>query len=649
MFLSLILLFLLSTELYSVTTKYLGDLKFEKLEDYTLSNISFLENGTIELSPEMKEIFSTEEMIWSFDEFKDGILIGTGEKASLLLLNEKERKEVFSSKEHILFSDIKVMKNKILVSALPGATLFVLNDGFKVEMSLSFSNQYIWKILPYRDKIIVLSGCPAQIYVLDKNFKVESTLNLKNERNLLGGTFIKDELYFYSDSNILYKLELKGFKLCALFPFDDNITDIASDDERLYVLTGIAKAREIQKKEKKNQSSVSSDGDSDISNPITTERTTSSSTTSFSRIYRFDIENGVPEEIFKKSSISFLSMSIFNNRIFIATDKDASFYEFDIKASRWKFTNLGRGKFLKMLKLKNELYAILLEPSRVYKINYDRFERAGSLISTVFDCDVKSAFGKPIISLKTPKKTEVKLYTKSGAVQDEAYWEEWKSSDFNSISSTANRFIKYRLELFSDGFSSPSVNRLFVPYVQYNVSPYIEKFEINQQGSNLKFSWQTTDENKDNLVFDLFLSYENLPFFGLNNTPIEDNYFEISKELLGDGMYFAKLVASDRKSNDIPKENSKVIGPFLIDNTPPLVSNLVFKKNSAEFTVVDNLSPVLSVNYSFNGKKWERLVPVDNIYDSKEENFIIKLDGKENFLLVKVMDINGNASVIRIK
>ncbi len=296
----LLFLLLISVNLYPVTTKYVGDLKFEKIEDYTLSNVSFLENGTIELSPDIKEIFSSEEMIWSFDEFKEGILIGTGEKATLLFLNEKETKKVFSS-DHILFSDISVLKGKILVSALPDATLFVLGSNFKIEMRLSFSNQYIWKIIPYGNKIFLLSGNPAQLYILNKEFKIESKFDIRNEKNILNGIIFKDELYFYGDSNVFYKMSLKTQKICALLSVDENIADICSDGEKIYILTSISKVKEVQKKDKKNQGSVSSD--SDISNPISTERTSSTST-SFSKLYRYNVETGTLEEIFKKSNLS---------------------------------------------------------------------------------------------------------------------------------------------------------------------------------------------------------------------------------------------------------------------------------------------------------------------------------------------------------
>jgi len=638
MLLILFIFIFFTSGLYSVSTKYLGGIRFDRIEDYELSNITILESGGIELSPQISEFFFSEDMIWSFEEFKDGFLVGTGEKASLIFVNEKENKKVFSSSQHILFSDIKFIKDKFLVSALPKATIFILNRDFKVEKSINFTNEYIWRIIPHQEKVFVLCGNPAEIYILDRNYKVEFSTVLKNEKNLLNGLFKDDNLYFYSDANVFYRFNYTDKKIKALVFVDENIADMAAHGNDLYIVTSISKAKEAQKKERKNTQSVSSDSDI-VESPVR------SSTTSSSKLYKYNFQSDTFEKLFEKTSIGFTSVYVSKDKIFITTDEDASFYEFNIKSSSWKFTNIGKGKFLKVLLVGGRLYGLLIEPSRILRIIENDYAKKGSFISGVFDCEVKSVFGKPIVESFLPKKTDVKLYFKSGMSQNEFYWEDWAPFE----SDNSDRFIKFRIDMFSDGKNSPIINRILIPYLQQNLPPYIERFEVNQFQNSFKLTWQANDENKDTISYDIYISRNNTPFFKLNDASIEDSSFEISREFIPDGVYYIKLVASDKKSNIEAKETSKVLGPFFVDNTPPTIKDVNFKKNSLSFTIEDALSPIILVNYSINGKKWERINPVDGIYDSKMENFVINFKDNVEFVVIKVFDIYGNSAVFQVK
>ncbi|MCX7821721.1 MAG: hypothetical protein N2258_08630 [Brevinematales bacterium] len=639
-----LILFLTTSSLFSVSTKYAGGFRFDKIEDYELSNITFLENGSIELSPELNNIFEIDRIIWSVTEIENDLLIASGEKASLFLLNNKGYREVFSSKENILFSDIMLFQKKILLTALPDATLFILNEKFEIENKIKFTNQYLWKILNYKDKIILFAGNPANIYIIDKNFKIEHTIDFYNkEKNILNGIIYNDELYFFSDSNTLYKLSLKNKIFTPIISVEDSIVDISTANNEIYLLTGQRKTKEQQKKDKKNNSNVSSD--QDISNPIDTKSKSSQPT---SKLYLFNYSDNTLTKVFE-SSLSFISMSVLKDKIFISIDEQGGFFEIS-KNLPIKFISSGDGKFIKLIRTKTKFYGITIEPSRVYEINENSFSKNGFFASGIFDCEIKSKFGQIIYDGTTPLKTEVKFFTKSGSTSDESFWGKWEQIENNKIKSEDNRFIKYKIELSSDGKNTPRINYLYIPFIQYNVAPYIEKFEINQQGNNYKFNWQATDENKDNITYDIFVKIDNTEFVKLNESPIEDSYFDIQKELFGDGIYYFKLLASDFKSNqDNPKESYKIIGPYLIDNTPPDVVDIKLQAKRIVFSVKDKLSPIISVSYSVNGKKWTKLNPIDNLYDQKEENFSIELTGNELFILIKATDLYGNSIIKKIK
>lgn len=637
-------LFFITSTLFSVSTRYAGGFRFDRIEDYELSNITFLEDGSIELSIELNQIFEIDRVIWSVVEKDNSLLIASGEKASLFLLDNKGYKEVFSNKENILFTDILLFNKKIMITALPDATLFVLNEKFEIENKIKFNNQYLWKMINYKDKVILLAGNPANIYILDKNFNIEQKIDFnEKEKNILQGIVYNDEFYFFSDSNVLYRINLKSKSYTPLIYLDDNIVDIARMNNDIYLITGQRKTKDQQKKEKKNTSSLSSD--QDITNPIDSK---SKSLQAVSRLYLFNIKENVLTKMFE-STLSFLSLSVIKDKIYISVEEQGGFFEIS-KNSPIKFISTGDGKFIKLLRTQNRFYGITIEPSRVYEINENSYSKSGYFSSGVFDCEIKSKFGEIIYEGTVPSKTEIKIYTKSGATSDESFFSKWEQLENKKVKSDDNRFIKYKVEFYSDGKNTPRLNYLYIPFVQYNVAPYIEKFELNQQGNNYKFNWQASDDNKDNLVYDLYVRLENTDFVKLNDSPIEDSYFDIQKEFFGDGVYYFKLVASDIKSNqDNPKESFKIIGPYLVDNTPPEVVDVKIKGKKIFFNVKDRLSPIISVSYSINGKKWTRLNPLDNLYDQKEENFALELAGDELFILVKATDLYGNSIVKKIK
>ena len=131
-----------------------------------------------------------------------------------------------------------------------------------------------------------------------------------------------------------------------------------------------------------------------------------------------------------------------------------------------------------------------------------------------------------------------------------------------------------------------------------------------------------------------------------NWRPLVEDYsgivFSWDSEQMPDGKYELKVQARDDGSNPpaMVLKTEKISEPFTIDNTGPVVSNLVMKTAGKEtlisFTISDELSSVNFVEYSLNADDWQLVYPVDGICDSKVEKFEIKIPGK----------MKGNTSVV---
>ena len=122
---------------------------------------------------------------------------------------------------------------------------------------------------------------------------------------------------------------------------------------------------------------------------------------------------------------------------------------------------------------------------------------------------------------------------------------------------------------------------------------------------------------------------------------------------VGDGTYELRVTASDSPSNPPASAltGQRVSAPIIVDNTPPVVSELAAsidgRKVSATGSTIDAGSRIASINYSVDSQnEWVAVLPVDGICDSPTEAFAFKTDNLKvgaHRIAVKVEDVFGNA------
>ena len=647
---SFLLFFILTNSAFSVYTKYINDLKFENIEYFEFSNLSFIENSGIELARENKEIFKYPSPLWAFIEWKDGFLVGTGETAQLLYVDEKNHQIVFTASNQILISDIKKRGDSLYVAALPKSKIHILDSKFKLTKTIDLNSEYIWNIVPEKKGYFALCGNPATIYYLNEQDKVEYSIPVTNEDNILKGILIDQALYFIAESSILYTLDIQKKRIRAVTSLDNPITDFILVGKKLYLITSQPESRKIPQKE----SSESSASDDDIITPIKQigNKKGTRSGGGRSALYSYDF-NGTIEKLYEKSNIRFLTLSYFklNKAIVIGTDKPGAYFEISENNAK-RFSCLGNGRLGRLISSDKNIYAILNEPSRIIKIGTG-FSKYGYFISSPFDTGTISRWGKPVYSISSTSKATLRLFSRSGALYGDELWEDWLEIS-DSIQSSPNRFIQYKVELYSDGKESPFFRNIIIPYVQFNSPPRINKVSITFGSQNTyKINWDAEDDDRDTLTYNIYLNLPDGSYLKLNEKPLEENSFDIICNNYPEGQYRLKIVASDEKSNskDDAKDTYIMSDPFIVDNTPPTIAELKLQKgkeNSYKIQgkVSDNLSPIIDISYSVNGLKWIKILPVDGIYDSLDESFSVEFETKPPATVqIRTMDMYGNTSV----
>src|SRR5262249_34465140 len=97
--------------------------------------------------------------------------------------------------------------------------------------------------------------------------------------------------------------------------------------------------------------------------------------------------------------------------------------------------------------------------------------------------------------------------------------------------------------------------------------------------------------------------------------------YEGGTQTLPEGKYRVRVEASDEVSNppETVQRHTLESSPVLIDNTPPVISNLSVKGFRLKARVVDALGPIARVEVAIDGKsEWRPVSPSDGIFDSAD-------------------------------
>ncbi len=93
-------------------------------------------------------------------------------------------------------------------------------------------------------------------------------------------------------------------------------------------------------------------------------------------------------------------------------------------------------------------------------------------------------------------------------------------------------------------------------------------------GSQVQITWQADDPDGDRLLYSLYFRGEGEKEWKLLRANIAENSLLLDGDVLADGRYYFRVIASDQPSNaaNVARTDELVSSPVLIDNTPPVVT-----------------------------------------------------------------------------
>jgi sugar lactone lactonase YvrE len=353
-----------------------------------------------------------------------------------------------------------------------------------------------------------------------------------------------------------------------------------------------------------------------------------------------------------------------------------------------------------------KLYTATGNVGKVYQIG-PGLESEGTLESDVFDAELFSYWGR--LSFRgQPNGGQIAIETRSGNLdRPETDWSPWSaaitSTDGGRISSPPARFLQWRAKLTASSSGvSPMLESVDAAYLSRNVAPVVREIEItpanyrfpppitltstlppvltlpplgkttptsssslsasssvtlNYAKGHIGARWADDDGNGDSLIFTIQIRGEKETEWKPLQDKLKYHHLSWDSTAFPDGEYRIRVIASDEPSNppDQALTGELTSDPFLIDNTPPVISGLAAAPASGKLRVAwkaaDALSIIDKAEISLNGADWQRVDPTTKLSDSREEDYVVFLPlppGAEQTVAVRVTDDYDNEAVSKV-
>ncbi len=165
--------------------------------------------------------------------------------------------------------------------------------------------------------------------------------------------------------------------------------------------------------------------------------------------------------------------------------------------------------------------------------------------------------------------------------------------------------------------------------------------------------WAASDENGDTLIYTVEIRGEKEKTWKLLKDKVRQNYFSFDSEAFADGEYRIRISASDAPSNtpENVRSTQEESDPFLIDNTPPRITQLAAKGGVVKWHAADALSVLRKAEYSLDGGDWTVVDPVTKLSDSQALDYSLTIKGLtagEHTIAVRATDDFDNVAVEKL-
>ncbi len=424
-----------------------------------------------------------------------------------------------------------------------------------------------------------------------------------------------------------------------------------------------------------------------------------------SAIYKIRSDNTV-ETLWTSKDENIYDIAPLENRLMFSTDLQGRIYRLSSDRKATLVAQTGEGEAMRLMDSPSGLLAATGNMGRVYRLVTGTATQ-GYYEAPVHDANTVARWGRLSWHAEAATGSQVVFRTRSGnSARPDQTWSDWSepmTTPAGSLIKSPNaRYLQWRAEFQSSTGATPFIDSVSAAYAPQNTPPSVRSINVStvakpasgtvsnaptapasafsitvtdtgetpQTSSGTptqtltrtpqqqtQISWQADDPDGDRLVYTLYFRGEDEQEWKLLRANLFENSLSLDSDILADGRYYFRVVASDRPSNPVEyaKDSELISAPVLIDNSPPAVKIGAPVRDGAavELTVeaTDQTSPLRRCEYSLNATAWIPVEAVDGVTDSATETFKIRVENLrpgESLVVVRVYDASGNAGLAKI-
>jgi hypothetical protein len=425
-----------------------------------------------------------------------------------------------------------------------------------------------------------------------------------------------------------------------------------------------------------------------------------------SAVYRINPDNTV-ETLWSSKEENVYDLLALEKQILFSTDNNGRIYGLAPDRRVTLVTQTNEGETTRLLSSDHSVLAATSNMGRIFRLG-ETPGASGSYEAPVHDSGTASRWGSLNWRADAPAGCTVRFRTRSGnSVKPDRTWSDWSEpltdASGSRITSPNARYIQWKAELAGGAGATPVLDSITLAYLPQNSPPVVKSINVVMQSvaasqtarqaatspssaysvtvsdtgdvntaapagtptqtlpraasQQITVAWQAEDPDGDRLVYAAYFRGEGETQWKLLRGDTHDNSVTFDADVLADGKYFFRVVASDREANPpaTAREGQLVSAPVMIDNTPPVVAIAVVRHSGSaahiEFEATDAASPLRRCEYSLDAASWVPVAAADGVIDSLREKFVLDLTGLapgEHLLVIRAADSANNTGVAKV-
>jgi hypothetical protein len=421
-----------------------------------------------------------------------------------------------------------------------------------------------------------------------------------------------------------------------------------------------------------------------------------------SAVYRINPDNTV-ETLWSSKEENVYDVLALEKQILFSTDEDGRIYGLSPDRRVTLVTQTNEGETVRLLPGEHSVLAATGNLGKIYRLG-EAPGATGFYEAPVHDSGTASRWGSLSWRADTPSGSAIQFRTRSGnSSKPDRTWSEWSEpltvAAASRITSPNARYIQWKLEMTGSNGATPTLHSVSLAYLPQNSPPVVKSINVITQAAavtqatkantavgstytvtvtdtdtttsagtatqtlprasaqQITLTWVAEDPDNDRLVYTLYFRGEEETQWKLLRSGMHDNSLTFDADVMADGKYYFRVLASDKESNPpaYAREASLVSSPVMIDNTPPAIAIGTVRRDGAaahvEFEAADAASPLRRCEYSLDANMWVPMESADGVIDSPREKFVLDLTGLtpgEHLVVIRVADSANNTGTAKV-